>query len=148
MVILVDLEPGDDRLEREVLPVLQELRTHLTPEDFAAVYEEGYPQGLRYLAAYDGARCLGVAGWRILATTATIRKLYVDDLVTAAAQRNHGIGARLLAELHERAVASGCQVMDLDSGVERADAHRFYMRQGLVITSFHFARPGMADPVG
>jgi hypothetical protein len=31
-------------------------------------------------------------------------------------------------------------VLDLDSGVQRGDAHRFYMRTGLTITSFHFAR--------
>ncbi|MBD0336919.1 MAG: GNAT family N-acetyltransferase, partial [Cyanobacteria bacterium Co-bin13] len=29
----------------------------------------------------------------------------------------------------------------LDSGVHRAEAHRFYFREGLVITSFHFAKP-------
>jgi GNAT superfamily N-acetyltransferase len=139
-VILVDLEPGDDRLERDVLPVLVELRTHLTAVLFAAVYDEGYPQGLRYLAAYEKDRCVGVAGWRIVATTAGIRKLYVDDLVTSATERSHGVGAALLAELEGRARAAGCQVLDLDSGAQRTNAHRFYMREGLEITGFHFAR--------
>ena len=64
-MILIDLEPGDDRLERDALPVLLELRAHLTPELFAAVYDEGYVQGLRYLAAYENDRCIGVAGWRV-----------------------------------------------------------------------------------
>lgn len=140
-MILVDLHPGDDRLERDALPVLRELRTHLTAGDFAAVYEEGNSQGLRYLAAYDDDRCVGVAGWRVLATTAGIRKLYVDDLVTAGTERSKGVGAALLTELSERARSAGCQLLDLDSGVQRADAHRFYMREGLTITSFHFARP-------
>ena len=39
-----------------------------------------------------------------------------------------------------RARAAGCSVLDLDSGVQRRDAHRFYMREGLTISSFHFAR--------
>ncbi|MGH2795253.1 MAG: GNAT family N-acetyltransferase, partial [Actinomycetota bacterium] len=34
-----------------MLPVLLELRPHLTPESFTAIYAEGYPQGLRFLAA-------------------------------------------------------------------------------------------------
>jgi GNAT superfamily N-acetyltransferase len=136
----VDIEPGDPRLESELFPVLHELRTDLTPETLAAVYEEGYRQGLRYLAAYDGERCVGVAGWRVVATTASIRKLYVDDLVTSASERGGGVGAALMAELAERAQALGCRVLDLDSGVQRGDAHRFYMRTGLTITSFHFAR--------
>lgn len=141
VVILVDLEPGDERLERDALPVLVELRTHLTPALFAAVYDEAYSQGLRYLAAYESDRCVGVAGWRVVATTAGIRKLYVDDLVTSAVERNHGVGAALLAELEERARAAGCQVLDLDSGTQRSDAHRFYMRERFEITGFHFARP-------
>ena len=48
MRLVVDIEPGDPRLEPDLLPVLCELRTDLTPENFAAVYEEGHRQGLRY----------------------------------------------------------------------------------------------------
>ena len=136
----VDLEPGDPRLLQDVLPVLQELRPHLTPESFAAVYGEGYPQGLRFTAAYVDGRCVGVAGWRIMASTATLRKLYVDDLVTSEDQRSGGVGRALLSELADRARAAGCHALDLDSGVHRPDAHRFYMREGLTITSFHFGR--------
>jgi GNAT superfamily N-acetyltransferase len=137
---LVDLEPGDPRLERDVLPVLRELRPDLTPTTFAEVYDEGHTQGLRFLAAYNDDRCIGVAGWRVVVGTAFIRKLYVDDLVTTEAQRGRGVGAALLAELSERANAAGCRLLDLDSGVQRADAHRFYMREGLAISSCHFAR--------
>jgi hypothetical protein len=43
--------------------------------------------------------------------------------------------------LARRAEAAGCAAIDLDSNVQRADAHRFYMREGLTISSFHFARP-------
>jgi GNAT superfamily N-acetyltransferase len=141
----IDLEPGDPRLTTDVLPVLRELRPHLTADSFAAVYHHGHPQGLRFTAAYDivagdGARCVAVAGWRIVDTTAVIRKLYVDDLVTAQDHRSHGVGRALLAELTERARAAGCSVLDLDSGVQRAGAHRFYMREGFPIVSFHFAR--------
>lgn len=117
-----------------------ELRTELTPEALAAVYEEGHPQGLRFLAAYDGERCVGVAGWRVVATTTAIRKLYVDDLVTRESERGKGVGTAVIAELVRRAESLGCRMIDLDSGVHRADAHRFYMRAGFAITSFHFVR--------
>lgn len=137
---LVDLEPGDPRLETDLLAVLRQLRPHLTAESFATVYREGYKQGLRYLAAYEGDACVGVAGWRVVVTTDALRKLYVDDLVTEENHRSTGVGRALLAELAQRARAEGCTALDLDSGVQRADAHRFYMREGLVITSFHFAR--------
>jgi GNAT superfamily N-acetyltransferase len=137
-VILVDLEPADPRLVEDVLPVLQELRPHLTAETFTAVYGEGHPQGLRYLAAYDGGRCVGVVGWRLVATTFAIRKLYVDDLVTRASERSRGIGSRLLGELAERARNAKCLILDLDSATHREDAHRFYTREGMTIEAYHF----------
>ena len=121
--------------------MLLELRPHLTEASFAAVYDEGYKQGLRYLIAYDDDdRCVGVAGWRIVATTTAIRKLYVDDLVTQATERSRGVGRLLLATLFDRARTAGCTVLDLDSGVQRNDAHRFYLREGLAISSFHFMK--------
>jgi len=137
----VDLEPHDPRLTADVLPVLRELRPELTAAQLADVYAEGHPQGLRFTAAYeDRGRCLAVAGWRVLATTVALRKLYVDDLVTTASSRGTGIGGALLAELSERARRAGCSVIDLDSGVHRVEAHRFYMRERMAITSFHFVK--------
>jgi GNAT superfamily N-acetyltransferase len=138
---LHDLSPGDPRLTTDVLPVLKELRPHLTAESLADVYAEGYEQGLRFTAAYGDGHCLGVAGWRIVSTTATLRKLYVDDLVTTASRRSAGVGKAILDELARRAAAAGCHMLDLDSGVQRVDAHRFYMRERLTISSFHFVRP-------
>jgi len=137
----VDLEPGDARLTTDVLPVLKGLRPHLTPDDFAAVYAEGHSQGLRFTAVYDeDSRCVAVAGWRLVATTVALRKLYVDDLVTAPERRGQGIGAALLGELAGRARDAHCRVLDLDSGIDREGAHRFYFREQMVIRGFHFIR--------
>ena len=137
---LVGLEPGDPRLIEDMLPVLAELRPHLDADSLTAVYAEGHPQGLRFLVAYDGDRCVGVAGWRIVALTFAIRKLYVDDLVTVSDGRSRGVGHALLAELEATAGAAGCTVLDLDSGVQRHDAHRFYFREGMHISSHHFTK--------
>lgn len=138
----MDLEPDDPRLATQVLPVLKELRPHLTEQSFATVYEEGYEQGLRYTAVYDDAeaRCLGVAGWRVVASTNVLRKLYVDDMVTTKSSRSSGVGRFLLDNLATRARRAGCAVIDLDSGVQRHGAHRFYFREGMHISSHHFAR--------
>lgn len=140
-VTFVDLGPEDPRLDSDLLPVLLELRSHLSSESFHAVYAEGHPQGLRFTAAYDDdGACVGVAGWRVVASTFTVRKLYVDDLVTTSSRRSTGVGRALLSELERRARDAGCSVLDLDSGVQRADAHRFYMRHGMGINLFHFAK--------
>ncbi|MFD1719280.1 GNAT family N-acetyltransferase [Georgenia deserti] len=139
LVDLVDLDHGDPRWAL-ALPVLQELRPHLTEALLETVMREGGPQGLRFLAAFDGETCLGVAGWRFMATTSVIRKLYVDDLVTARERRSAGVGAVLLHELEHRARAAGCSALELDSGVQRHGAHRFYLRERMRISSHHFAK--------
>jgi GNAT superfamily N-acetyltransferase len=136
----VDLEPGDPRLTADMLPVLLELRPHLTPESFANVYSEGHSQGLRYTAVYDNDRCVAVAGWRFVATTVALRKHYVDDLITASDHRGQGVGGALLRTLESRARDADCRVLDLDSGADREDAHRFYFREGMVIRGLHFIR--------
>jgi GNAT superfamily N-acetyltransferase len=137
---LVDVGPGDPRLVADLLPVLVELRPHLDEAALAAVYAEGHPQGLRFLAAYDRDRCVGVAGWRIVALTSNLRKLYVDDLVTTGDGRSKGVGHALLTELETRARDAGCTVLDLDSGVQRHDAHRFYFRERMHISAHHFTK--------
>ena len=136
---IVDLAAGDPRW-RLALPVLQELRPHLTQESLEQVLREGTPQGLRFTAVFRDGRCLAVAGWRVVANTSALRKLYVDDLSTTGTARSSGVGAALLDELRSRARAEGCHVLDLDSGVQRHDAHRFYLRERMEITSHHFAQ--------
>jgi GNAT superfamily N-acetyltransferase len=131
----------DDPRWQVALPVLQELRPHLDGDARRAVQAEGAPQGYTFTAAFDdGGDCLGVAGWRIVATAFVGRKLYVDDLVTASSARGTGVGAALIAHLEQRARAAGCTVLDLDSGVQRHDAHRFYLRERMHISSHHFTK--------
>ncbi|WP_263120582.1 GNAT family N-acetyltransferase [Cellulomonas sp. RIT-PI-Y] len=139
MTEFIDL-PADHPLWAQALPVLQELRTELTAEQLAEVIAEGAPQGLRFTAAVDDGVVRAVAGWRVLANTHLRRKLYVDDLSTAAAERSRGYGSALLGELARRARELGCAAIDLDSGVHRFDAHRFYLRERMHISSHHFSR--------
>ncbi|MGP3689988.1 GNAT family N-acetyltransferase [Streptomyces sp. IBSNAI002] len=139
---IIDLEPGDARLTDDLLPVLLELRPHLTEDLFRSILAEGQSQGLRFTAAYDeDGACVGAAGWRIVANTYLVRKLYVDDLVTAATARSTGVGHALLAHLEEHARAAGCTTLTLDSGTQRTDAHRFYFRERMAVTAFKLEKP-------
>lgn len=142
---ILDLGPGDARLAADLLPVLRELRPHLTENLFREVYEKGYAQGLRFSAAYDDEGiCVGAAGWRVIDNTSQIRMLYVDDLVTADGARSTGVGRRLLGHLEERAREAGCLHLTLDSGTQRTEAHRFYLRERLNIVAFNFDK--VLDP--
>jgi GNAT superfamily N-acetyltransferase len=135
----IDLAVDDSRWSA-ALPVLQELRPHLTAQSLQQVLREGTPQGLRFTAVFREGQCLAVAGWRVVVNTSALRKLYVDDLSTTSTARSTGVGRALLAELRTRARLEGCHVLDLDSGVQRHEAHRFYLRERMDITSYHFAQ--------
>ena len=136
---LLELPQGDPRWSA-AFPVLRELRTHLTTELLDQVLQEATAQGLRFTGLFLGEECVAIAGWRVIANTSAIRKLYIDDLCTAAAARSRGYGGQLLSLLTERAAALGCYTIELDSGVQRHDAHRFYLRERMDIVSHHFSR--------
>ncbi len=140
---IVNLPAGDPRWAG-ALPVLQQLRTHLGADDLAAVLGSD-AQRPSFFAAFEGDVCLGVCGWRVIANTAAGRKLYVDDLVTADSARSQGVGAALLEHAEGIARREQCAVLDLDSGVQRHAAHRFYLRERLDIVSFHFAESLQVD---
>ena len=79
-----------------------------------------------------------VAGYRFLDSLFSGKDLYVDDLVTRERNRSKGFGAHLLDWLIEQAREHGCESLELDSGVQRFDAHRFYFSKRMSISSYHF----------
>ena len=97
---------------------------------------EGYTLG--YLAK-DGL-VVAVAGYYLCHKLAVNGKsLYVYDLSTDERHRSMGFGKRLIDDLKELARSRDCESIELDSGVQRFDAHRFYLREGFRISSHHFA---------
>jgi GNAT superfamily N-acetyltransferase len=137
--VIADLDPGDARLP-EAWAVMVALRPHLDAAAMDARYAEARPLGLRITALDDGGAVVAVAGWRLGVNLHLGRNLYVEDLVTDPAHRSAGHGAALLGHLRDRARAAGCTTIHLDSGVQRHDAHRFYLREGFRIASHHLTQ--------
>ena len=136
------MQPRIARTDAEIeacFDVMRELRTHLhQKEEFLARVRAQQRNGYQLAYLEEGGRPVAVAGFRISENLAWGRFLYVDDLVTASTHRSRGFGGALLRWLHEYARSQGCQQLHLDSGVQRADAHRFYQREGMVLSSYHF----------
>lgn len=85
---------------------------------------------------------LGVGVCRFYADAASLQtRCYVDDLVTDSTRRSLGVGAALIAAIRAEAAARGVETFQLDSGVQRTQAHKFYFREGMVIESFACAGP-------
>ena len=118
-------------------PVVQELRTNFTD---ATVYrdqirrqmDDGYNLALLRV----NGEVAGCAGFRVHETLSRGRYMYVEDLVTAAKMRSYGLGDKLFDWVANEARERGCAQMEIISGTQRVDAHRFYHRKRMVIKAF------------
>ena len=119
--------------------VHRQLRPQLPPE-YEARLQVIFAAGARMALVVDADSVCSVALWRVVENTYEGRRLYVDDLVSDETRRSSGAGKMLLDWLQAKAESLGCDVLALDSGVQRDRAHRFYFREGMHISSFCFRK--------
>jgi GNAT superfamily N-acetyltransferase len=114
-------------------PVISQLRPRLKGvEEWVERASEMATEGYRVLAAWEDARVLAVAGYRVSENLIYDHFLYVDDLVTAEGERGKGLGAALLTEL---------SAIALDTAATNENARRFYKREGLIDAVIGFVKP-------
>jgi GNAT superfamily N-acetyltransferase len=121
-------------------PVLVQLRPHLLEKDFVSTVRKQFGEGYRLAFVRAEQKVVAVAGFRLLHNLVWGRFCYIDDLVTDLESRSHGFGAELLEWLAEFARSERCTRLELDSGVQRFDAHRFYLQHRMFISCHHFSR--------
>ena len=118
---------------------MRELRTRIVDEaEFVERVQRQQTQGYQLAFLESDSEVRAVAGYRYLESLFSGRNLYVDDLVTRDSDRSRGFGGELIDWLIKEARAYGCETLELDSGVERFDAHRFYFSKRMSICSYHF----------
>ena len=121
-----------ERVHRQLRPGL--------PADYAGRLGAVFANGGRMAVVAEGEEVVALAVWRLIENTYEGRRLYVDDLVTDETRRSRGFGKVLFDWLQARAEQLGCDVIALDSGVQRAGAHKFYFREGMHVPSFCFRK--------
>jgi GNAT superfamily N-acetyltransferase len=123
-------------------PVMKLLRPHLTGADeLVARVARQHKAGYRILAAWRWDAPVALAGYRTGENLVYGRFVYVDDLVTAEAERNSGIGALLLDAVAAEGRKLDCDKLVLDTALDNIHAHRFYYREGLLARALRFSRP-------
>ncbi len=119
--------------------VMLQLRPHLAPDSYLPTVRRMMESDGYHLAALRVEGIVrAVAGYRYMEMLYCGRILYVDDLNTDEASRSLGYGQRLMDWLKAEARAQGCGQLHLDSGTQREAAHRFYFRERLTVTAYHF----------
>ncbi|WP_232360977.1 GNAT family N-acetyltransferase [Paraneptunicella aestuarii] len=137
MTMQVHFARSSDEWER-CYPVMKQLRPQYDLASFCEQIAVQVQEGYQLAYVEMNGQVIAVAGFVIATKLAWGKHLYVDDLVTDDNKRSTGAGKCLLDALIEFAKSQDCQELHLDSGVQRFEAHRFYLREGMHITSHHF----------
>jgi GNAT superfamily N-acetyltransferase len=66
------------------------------------------------------------------------QRCWVEDLAVDPRRRSRGVGSALLRAVKDWAHGGGATHLELDSGLARVDAHRFYEREGATRQSYTF----------
>ncbi len=119
--------------------VHRQLRPQI-PTDYERSMRRVFEGGGEMCVAVVEDAVVGIAVFRSFPNTFSGLKFYVDDLVTDEHHRSNGIGHALLAYLERMARSRGASSIELDSGTQRTQAHKFYFREGFVVPSFAFRK--------
>nr|WP_087018258.1 GNAT family N-acetyltransferase [Thaumasiovibrio subtropicus] len=122
-----------------LIPLLLQLRPQYSAEELKALIEVQRELGYQLVYVKDSDKVISVAGFAINQKLSWGRAIYVDDLITDEVARNRGAGKLLIDWIKSYAKDNHCQQVHLDSGVQRFDAHKFYLREGFKIASHHFS---------
>ena len=149
-VVAVSNEKGevaDAQLLAAAERVHLQLRPHLAG-NYVPRMREVIAAGAEMAVALDGGEVLGVAIYRMVERTFSGREMYCDDLVTDESRRSTGVGHALMEHMRSLCAKRGADAFTLDSGVQRNQAHKFYFREGMTVTSFHFTQVLSDRPIG
>jgi GNAT superfamily N-acetyltransferase len=120
--------------------VMRQLRPHVSENDYVPLVKKLQQGGFVLAFLQEGGVVRAAAGFRMTDSLAWGHHVYVHDLVSDETTRSAGHGKALLDWVERYAKEHGCTQLHLDSGVQRHGAHRFYLRERMDITCYHFQR--------
>ncbi len=124
---------------QDTFTLMHLLRPHLDMTRYLSSVKQQIQEGYKLIYLQVDGEIVSLAGYRISQNLAWGKHLYIDDLVSLESRRSLGYGKRLLEHVINIAKEEGCRQLHLDSGVQRFEAHRFYLREGFKIASHHFS---------
>ena len=124
----------------EAYEVLSQLRDGLSYDEFEDLVYEMRHKEYKMIGAYEGVELVTYAGVFIQTNLYHKRHLFVDDLVTYDSFRSRGYGDAMIEYLENYARVAMCENIVLSSGLQRADAHRFYEKLGFEKRSYVFVK--------
>lgn len=120
-------------------PVLLSLRSHLTLETTIVKVLAQQNEGYHLMYTSSDNIVTAILGYRIFNSLAWGKTFYIDDLATLPRFQKQGFASHLLEWSISRAQQLGCEQLHLDTGFDRKDAQRLYLKHNFNFASHHMA---------
>ncbi|MDE2260842.1 MAG: GNAT family N-acetyltransferase [Betaproteobacteria bacterium] len=131
-------------LNAELLARVETIHRHLRPQipvPYVDRMQEIFATGAEMAVAVEDGELCGVVVYRVTINTMIGKKIYSEDLVADPNTRSKGVGRALMDFLKKEGRDRGCVSIELESGTQRDQAHKFYFREGFTIKAFGFKQP-------
>jgi len=116
------------------------LRPHLKREVFADTILQMFEEGYKLAFIEKDGKAVSAVGYRYQKFLYNGKHMYIDDLTSLPEYRGYGFAGKLLDYVSDLAEKKGLKKITLDSGHQRATAHRLYLNKGYTITCHHFEK--------
>ena len=136
---MIDFADTNDEIAA-CFDVMSQLRPHIERDEFVPRVRRqmnSFDFKLAYLSEEEDVKA--VAGIRISEWLHGGKYLEIDDLVAKDGDRSKGYGGKLFDWIVDYARSQDCAHVRLLSGVQRFDAHRFYLRKRMNIEAHYFS---------
>ncbi len=131
-------------INADLLARAETIHRHLRPQIPAPYLErmkEVFATGAEMAVAVEAGEPCGVVVFRVTINTMVGKKIYSEDLVADPNTSVKGVGRFLMDFLKQEGRERGCVSLELESGTQREQAHKFYYREGFAIKAFGFKQP-------
>ena len=125
---------------RRCFRVFAHMRPNLNEAEFVRRVQVQAAEGYTIAYIESGEEVVAAAGYRVLNFLAWGKLLYLDDLITDPAKKKAGYGSALLEWAAQKGKELGCDEFHLDTGYQRHDAHRLYLKSGLDLSCHHLSK--------
>ncbi|HIC45078.1 MAG TPA: GNAT family N-acetyltransferase [Sulfurimonas sp.] len=119
--------------------LMKVLRVNLNAEYFVDQIKQQIKEGYELYYLLKNNSICSLVGCKVSQNLAWGKHLYISDFVSNEKERSLGYGKEVLDYLKIYAKTQGCEEIHLDSGVQRFEAHSFYLREGFKIASHHLS---------
>lgn len=124
-----------------IIPLMLKLTNNKVSEAILKQrFAEMVTQNYECAAIYDDEKLIGIAGMWFCTRHYSGRSVELDHVFIDDGYRRKGLGKKFMKCIYDYAAQKGCQVAELNTYVQNAPSHKFYMNEDFEILGYHFLK--------